>query len=529
MEKCKKILSLFNKRFKSIYLNGFSEYQILKEIRIFYDLEDEDLLTFLDNRKEVIIDDDDDIITKRIGNHFCNKIYIDDDIDNKFININKICNNVDYASLSEIQLIEDLLDNPRIPYFEDITLSNAISIFEKPFTGKYIQKQSYLELINGIYQDCIDNHNSENEDNLLLFENAFKYIDYSVSSIKDRIEIYQELTILLSKISEIYHFEDEIIIRYFDNFSIQFIRDLIRVRDNKYIFNVLRNIYSNSSFNVFISIIPSFLENFPTNLLNKIINCFDKDIFLNNNENFINLLNLLILNCGNKNLLVERLNSNSMLSSFERYFSLLEFSINYDDINAVNYYFDKIRFDRDYHLYHNALKNINTIVENFDKIVKLESKIKKINSHTFNDILIEVEKLNYFDRLVYSCCINRAVYHFINMKEFNFYYLLLLISLGLKEKATIYFYHNIKYISFENPKEQFINANILFMINYYDFSLDMLNILKKYIENKKKKSLSSLYSYINIELDLLNLLMIPLVKENSINDLNSNKDKKEIV
>jgi len=528
MEKCKKILSLFNKRFKCLYLNGFSEYQILKEIRIFYKMEEEVLLTYLDNREDSI-QNNEDIISKRVGNHFCNKIYIDDNLDNKFIEINKICKNVDYNNLSQIQLIEDLLDNPRIPYFEDITLSNAISIYEKPFTGKYIPKKSYIELINGIYQDCLDNHNCENEDNLLLFENAFKYIDYSVSSTKDRIEIYQELTILLSKLSEIYHFEDEIVIRYFNNFSIQFIRDLIRVGDNKYIFNVLRNIYSNSSFNIFISIIPSFLENFPTNLLNKIINCFDKDLFINNNENFINLLNLLILNSGNKKLLLERLNSNSLLSSFERYFSLLEFSINYDTIDAVNYYHDKIRFDRDYNVYQNALSNINTIVENFDKIVKLESKIIKINFHTFNDILIEVEKLNYFDRLVYSCCINRAIYHFINLKEFNFYYLLLLISLGLKEKATIYFYQNIKYISFDNPKELFINANILFMINYYDFSLDMLNRLKKYIGENWNKKLSSLYSYIIIEIDLLDLLMIPIFKDDGIDHINSDKDKKEIV
>lgn len=528
MEKCKKILSLFNKRFKSLYLNGFSEYQILKEIRIFYKLENEEILSFINNRKE-ILEKNNEILTKKIGTHFCNKIYINDKIDYNFTKINKICNNTNYKNLDEFQLIDELLDNPRIPYIEDITLSSAISIYDKPFNGKYISKDSYLELINGIYKDCINNQDSNNEDNLLLFENAFKHLDYSISSTKDRVEIYQELLILLAKLAKTYNFSDEITQRYFNNFSLQFIRDLIRIDDNKYIFNVFRNIYSNTCYNFFILIIPFFLENLPNLLINQLIKRYESDIFLKNNDNFNNILNLFVSNSGDKELLIESLNNNKNISSFERYFYLLEFSINFDDKNSVKYYLNKIRFEKDYEIYKSALVNINRIVNNFDKIIKVEKKILKINQNSYSNLLIEVEQLNYLDRLVYSCCINRSIYSFLNSKEFNFYFLLLLISLGLKEKATIYFYHNIKYIKFNNPKDLFIKANILFTINYFDFSIEILNRLKKFIENNKNKSLSSLYSYINIELDLINLLMIPLFNDEEMDEINNHNDNKEIV
>ncbi|MGD1822104.1 MAG: hypothetical protein ACPKM0_04985 [Pleomorphochaeta sp.] len=529
MEKCKKMFSLFNKRIKLLYQNGYTKYQILNELKDFYNLQDKDIST-IDNSNNIFDKQSKLQLDRKIGQHFSKVIYVNEAFDDKFIEINEICNKVKFDKLLEFQILDEMLDNPRLSFTKDITLSSAISIYEKPFNGKPISKKNYLDLIAEIGKDCKNSKEENNfDDNLLLFENAFKYLDYSIIEIKNRIEIYQELTLLLDKIAQIYDFSDDVLIKYFNLFSVNFLKDLIQISDYNYIHEVMRTIYSNVSYNTFINILPIFLENFPLESINDIINCFYQDVFINSSEKFSAILNIIISNSGNKSLFLENLNSRDLISDFEKDLSTLEFSINFEDINSINYYFEKIKLDKEYNLYYDILEDLRIIVKNFDRIERLQKKINNINENNYKELLIEVEQLNYFNRKVYSCCLNRVCYNFLDKKEFNFYYLLLLINLDLKEKATIYFYNNIKYINYEKADELFIYANMFFVLNYFNFACEILINLEKYIKLNKSNKTLSLYSYIIIELDLINELFISISNNKKIDEILNEIDMKEII
>ncbi len=528
MEKCKKMLRLFNKRIKFLYLNGYTKFQILNELKVFYDLEDSSYISKIDIDNNIYNKETDYQLDRKIHQHFSKELYFSDRFDSKFSAINKINTPSNIDNFEEFKLIDELLENPRIPFANDITLSCAISIYEKPFNGITITKDSYLELISSISEDCISSKNEEiKEDDLILFENAFKYLKYSILNIEDRIEIYQELTILLSKLATIYNLEDEVFFYYFNLFGLSFLKDLVNVNNVDYILKVMKSIYSNTSFNSFLIILPFFVENFSYEIINSIIVKFDNDIFIKKDNNFSAIFNTLIFNSANKKLFSENINSNMNITKFEKDLSLLEFAINFEDKETVYYYWDKIKLNDEFYLYQDLLEDVSVIVKNFDRIEYVENKIKKINIKNFNEVLIDVEKLNYLNRKVYSCAINRICHYFIDSKSFNFYFLLLLISLNLDEKIITYFYNNIKYLNMEKPKDIFIHSNMLFLLNYFDFSVHMLSMLEK--EITKNDKMSSLFYYIILELDLIKDLIISANSNKKIEDILTCADKKGIV
>ncbi|MGD1816694.1 MAG: hypothetical protein ACPKNR_06640 [Pleomorphochaeta sp.] len=527
MNKSLKLLTLFNQRAKLLYLNGYTKFQILNELRDFYEIGNNDNLTKIEIDNAIFNRVDEFKLDRKIKQHLCNNLFLNDDIDLLFSKINKKCLNVKLNNFKEFEIVDSLLDNPRIPAVEDITLSSSISIYDKPFNGKKITKESYLDLINGILEDCNKHDKNNMLDNLLLFENAFNYLEYSISDVHDRTEIYQELTILLSKLAVLYDLEDFVIMKYFELFKTKFLRDLTYINDNKYIFTVMRNLYSNIYFKHFILFFSYFVENYSSKMIKEIINDFEEDVFLKKNDKLIAINNILIFNSSDKKAFMDNVNSKKQISNIEKDLSILEFAINFEDKDRVRYYWQKLMCDEDYYLYKDALSDIREIVDNFDRIEALEKHMKKVNKNNFEKLIIEVEQLNYLNRKVYSCALTRICNAQLDAKNFNFYFLLILISLGLKDKATIYFYHNINYINLkkESTETIFCYANILFLINYFDFSIALLvKLLKESIDSD-----TSIFSYIILELRIMKNLIIPLVNDDNIESILSEYDKKGIV
>lgn len=508
MEKSKKILSLFNQRIKQLYLNGYTKFQLLNELRIFYQIEDEKDKTLVNRDNNIFLRNDTNLINRKINKHFSKELFFNESFDEKFVEINKYTKKISISDCDEFKLVDEFLDNSRIKDIKDISLSSSITIFDKPFDGRYISKNSYLELINGIYNDCDNNKETNLNDNLLLFENAFKYIKYSIEKVKDRIEIYKELVILLSKLAIVNNLDNDMILKYFNIYSLDFISDLIIVNDSKYIMKVMKSIYNNIQFNMFIIIVPIFVESFSSCIIDDIIKKFNNDVFIKKNDNYNAIINILIFNSNNKKIFYENINSNNSINEFEKDLSLLEFAINYEDIDSVKYYFDKIKLDEEYYLYENLLEDLITIVNSFDRIINLEKKIENINEHNFKELLIEVEQLNYLNRKVYSCAMNRLCSKFLDKKNFNFYFLLLLVNLGLDDKVNIYFFNNIKYVQYKNKQQIFKEANILFLLNYFEFSIELLVNLATYLQNNNSKKDTSLFLYITLELNLIKELVI---------------------
>ena len=79
----------------------------------------------------------------------------------------------------------------------------------------------------------------------------------------------------------------------------------------------------------------------------------------------------------------------------------------------------------------------------------------------------------------------------------------------------------------EKPKDIFIHSNMLFLLNYFDFSVHMLSMLEK--EITKNDKMSSLFYYIILELDLIKDLIISANSNKKIEDILTCADKKGIV
>ncbi|MDC7249532.1 MAG: hypothetical protein PQJ49_06430, partial [Sphaerochaetaceae bacterium] len=252
MDNSKKILTLFNKRAKLLYLNGFTKFQILNELQIFYEKIDENDLAKIDLDNFIFSNNSDKLqLNRKIKQHFCNHIYFDEHFDDYFEKINKICKNVNVEESNEFKLIDNFLDNPRIAEINDITLSSAISIYKTPFLNTKINKDNFIDLINNIMEDYENNIIDNMEDNLLLYENAFLNLDYSISKVEDRVEIYQELIILISKLAQLYNLEADILLKYLDIYLCKIVKDLIILDDREVILNTIRTIYNNIDFNSF--------------------------------------------------------------------------------------------------------------------------------------------------------------------------------------------------------------------------------------------------------------------------------------
>lgn len=518
MDKCLKMLALFNKRSKLIYLNGHTKFQILNELKVFNEILDDKELVKLDLNNFIFNNNFDAYkLDRKISQHNCTNLYFDFYIDDIFFEINRKCKNVKFENLSEFIIIDEYLNNPRIKDIKDITISKAISIFNETFDGSFINKKEYINLINSMIEDY-ENGNTDNfTDNLLLYENAFCSLEYAIPEVKDRIYIYQELIILICKLSKLYNLEVNVLLEYINLYLDKLVSDLILNDDNSLIIQVIKIIYRNTDFNLFYSFFPYFVEPFSPNTVNLILSEFKNDLFIIKNENHKLIENLLIFCSGDLSSFQKVLNDNQNLSKINKDISLLEFSINYLDRESVEFFWNKIVFDKDYYEYQDIIGEMKIIVDNFDRIESVEKKFNNINIKNIDKLVIEIEKLNYLNRKVYSCATNRIYYSYFDKKSFSFEFLLILINLGLETKVKVYFYNNIKYLDIneKNQKEIFIQSNILFNLNYFEISNELLLKLYFYFKNNKINGNTTLFSYVILELKILKNMLIP-----SLNNFN---------
>ncbi len=522
MDKCLKLLSLFNKRSKLIYLNGHTKFQILTELKVFNEILDDKELVKLDLNNFIFNNNfDSNKLDRKIVQHNCNNLYFDFYIDDIFFEINRKCKNIKFDNLSEFILIDEYLNNPRVKDFKDITISKAISIFDDTYDGSFITKKDYIELINSMLEDYNKEKTDNFTDNLLLYENAFSSIEYSISKVKDRIEIYQELIILICKLSKLYNLEVNVLLEYINLYLDKLVNDLILIDDNSLIIQVIKIIYRNTDFNLFYSFFPYFVEPFSPNTVKLILSEFKNDLFITKNDNHKLLENLLIFCSGDLFTFQKVLNENQDIAKINKDISLLEFSINYLNKDSVEFFWNKIIFDKNYYDYQDIIDEMKIIVDNFDRIESVEKKFNNITLKNIDKLLIEIEKLNYLNRKVYSCATNRIYYNYFDKKTFSFEFLLILINLGLESKAKVYFYHNMKYLEIneKNAKEIFIQSNILFNLNYFTISNQLLLMLYFYFKKNNTKDNSTLFSYIILELKILKNMLIPTLNNYNWNDI----------
>ncbi len=532
MDNSKKLLALFNKRAKLLYLNGFTKFQILSELQIFYEKIDENELAKIDLDNFIFNNNSDKLqLNRKINQHFCTHLYFDEHFDDYFEKINQICKNVKVEDSNEFKLIDTFLDNPRIASINDITLSSAISIYKTPFLTSKINKESFIDLINNIMEDY-ENNNLENmEDNLLLYENAFINLDYSISTVADRVEIYQELIILISKLSQLYNLEAEVFLRYLDIYICKLVKDLIILDNRDLILKSIRTIYNNIDFSSFFILLPFFLENFSPSYIKQVMQDIDSDLFIKKGQNFLIIRNILLFSSAEFEPYKRSLEDNVYLEEFNKDLSLLEFAINFESRDTINYYWNKVKNSDDYCGYDDIVKEVNDIVENFNRVEDLTKHLKNLTTKKISKQLIEIEQLNYLNSRVYSCAINRVYYYYFDLKSFNFDFLLILLNLGLEDKASIYFYHNINYIDWEEVEFKFIFncANILFLINAFDFTSELLIRLYSKLKKENKEEYTTLLDYVIIELKILKNLMIPVLNNKEWEKVIFEEENKEII
>ena len=115
MDKCLKMLGLFSKRAKILYLNGYSKFQIFNELNIFLEKQTNFNLTKLDLNNTIFNHSKDKLqLERKVNQHYCNELYLDNEVDNLFLEINKATKNINYDNFKELKLIDKFLDNPRI-------------------------------------------------------------------------------------------------------------------------------------------------------------------------------------------------------------------------------------------------------------------------------------------------------------------------------------------------------------------------------------------------------------------------------
>ncbi|MCY1151922.1 MAG: hypothetical protein PQJ45_09135 [Sphaerochaetaceae bacterium] len=532
MDNSKKILTLFNKRAKLLYLNGFTKFQILNELQIFYEKIDENDLAKIDLDNFIFSNNSDKLqLNRKIKQHFCNHIYFDEHFDDYFEKINKICKNVNVEESNEFKLIDNFLDNPRIAEINDITLSSAISIYKTPFLNTKINKDNFIDLINNIMEDYENNIIDNMEDNLLLYENAFLNLDYSISKVEDRVEIYQELIILISKLAQLYNLEADILLKYLDIYLCKIVKDLIILDDREVILNTIRTIYNNIDFSSFFILLPFFLENFSPSYIKIVMQDLEDDIFVKKDQNFLIIKNILLFSSAELSPYKKSLDENIYLEEFNKNLSLLEFAINFESRDTIYYYWNKVKNSGDYCRYEDIVEEVENIVENFNRVEELTSHLKKLTINNISQQLIEIEQLNYLNSRIYSCAINRVYYYYFDSKSFNFVFLLILLNLGLEDKASIYFYHNINYINWDevNFSDIFTYANILFLINAFDFTSELLIKLYSVLKKSNKDKYTTLLDYVIIELKILKNLMIPVLNNKDWDEVILEEDDKEII
>ncbi len=522
MDKCLQLLSLFNKRSKLICLNGYTHFQILNELKSFHELQNDSDIPKIDSNNTIFNPKNDKLqFDRKIEQHYCNDLYFDNNLDELFSQIYAITKDVNLERFEELSQIDELLDNPRINNIKDITLSAAISIYLKPFNGTKIDKNQYLNLISSILEDCNNNITDNKEDNLLLFENAFSNLDYAIPSVKERVEIYQELIILICKLTQLYDLDAGLLLEYLNIYIFKVVKDLTYLNDNDLTIRVVKSVYSNTGFGSFFIFFPFFLENYSPKIIKQIVEKFEKDSFIKKDENYYIIKNILIFSSGDVDSYLKAISDNEDINDFGKDLSLLEFSINFEEKEQVKFYWEKVVQNEDYFGYDDIISDLKEIVDNFDRIEKLENNFKKLSKDTLNQLLIESEQLNYLNRQIYSCAVNRVYYAFFDKKTFDFDFLLVLINLGLSDKASIYFYHNINYIDFKKDKAEdiFKYANMLFFINCFDFAAELLTRLYSNLLHKKNKQSATLLSYIILELNLMKNLLIPLLNDKDWDDI----------
>jgi hypothetical protein len=532
MDTSTKLLALFNKRAKLLYLNGFTKFQILSELQIFYEKINEKDLAKIDLDNFIFSNNNDKLqLNRKINQHFCNHLYFDEHFDDYFEKINKICKSVNIEDSTEFKLIDNFLDNPRISSINDITLSSAISIYKTPFLTSKISKDSFIDLINNIMEDYENNILDNMEDNLLLYENAFINLDYSISNVADRVEIYQELIILISKLAQLYNLEAEVLLKYFDIYLSKIVKDLILLGDSELILNTIRTIYNNIDFSSFFILLPFFLENFSPSYIKQVMQALDDDLFIKKGQNFLIIKNILLFSSAELSPYKKSLDENIYLEEFNKDLSLLEFAINFENIDTINFYWNKVKNSEDYFGYEDIVEEVGDIVENFDRVETLIEHLKNITEKNILEKLIEIEQLNYLNSRAFSCAINRVYYYYFDSKSLNFNFLLILLNLGLEDKASIYFYHNINYINWEEVKfsDIFTYANILFLINAFDFTSELLIKLYSKLKQINKDEYSTLLDYVIIELKIIKNLMIPVLNNKDWDEVILEEDDKEII
>lgn len=519
MKKCLKMLALFNKRAKLLFLKGHTKFQILSELKLFLDLIDEDSLTKIDFDNNIFNNEDKDFnINRKIDFHSCENLFFNEDFDSKFIDINDTCKNVDFNDLEELSLIDEFLDNQRIAEINDITLSTALSIYGKLSNNKTLTKENYLNSINTMLEDVVNKITSTKQSILFTCETAFVNLDYSISNVSDRIEIYQDVIILICKLSELYNFETEVLIEYLDLYLSKLAKDILYLNDMDNFFEVTKVIYTNIEFNEFYIFLPFFLEYFSPSYIQSLLKNMEEDLFFKKDENFQIMKIFLLFNSADFFTYHKFLSEDTSLSEFEYNLSLLEFAINYSSKEYIEFYWSKIRYNQQNVIGNNEIiADITDIVDNFDRIITLTNHLKNINKDNISKRLVEIEKVNFLSRSAYSCALNRIFYYYFDLNSFNFYFLLILLNLGLYDKASIYFYHNINYIEWENVdlEEIFMNSNLLFLINCFDFASEFLFRLYKHLKHDKNSKNSPLLKYVLLELSILQNLMIPLINDTS--------------
>ena len=123
MDKSLQLLALFNKRAKLICLNGYTQFQILNELKSFHELQNDSNTSKIDSDNAIFNQKNDKLqFDRKIDQHYCSNLYFDDELDEMFSQINSVTKNVNPGTLEELSQIDDLLDNPRIKDIKDITL-----------------------------------------------------------------------------------------------------------------------------------------------------------------------------------------------------------------------------------------------------------------------------------------------------------------------------------------------------------------------------------------------------------------------
>ena len=194
---------------------------------------------------------------------------------------------------------------------------------------------------------------------------------------------------------------------------------------------------------------------------------------------------------------------------------MLEFAIYFCEKPKVDYYLDKVEKDKNHLGYTETICKLKEIVDNFDRIDEVYNDLKNLSNKNIIKDLIETEKLNFLNQNVFSCALDKAYFYYFDKKSLNFDFLLFLLNLGLDDKASIYFYHNINYIDWkrENLKNLYVKANILFIINCFDFSSELLIRLKKHLIKINQRKNSKLLTYVSLQLPIIEKLMIPLLNK----------------